>query len=158
MDRFRLANAKGGYLMPQLDFGNAKIVRANDHVFLQGQTGMTLDGKDFVGEGDPAAQAEKAMRNVRELLEEADAKMEDICKLTTYVTEPSRPRERVPRPRRAPDGRRAGLDGRGRQGAGTAGAELRDRRLRDDTGGTETWATSVFGHRRPTICRAWTTP
>ena len=88
-DRFRLANAKGGYLMPQLDFGNAKIVRANDHVFLQGQTGMTLDGKDFVGEGDPAAQAEKAMRNVRELLEEADAKMEDICKLTTYVTEPS---------------------------------------------------------------------
>ena len=88
-ERLRLANAKGGYLMPRLDFGNARVVRANDHVFLQGQTGLTLDGSDFVGEGDPGAQAEKAMRNVRELLEEAGARMGDICKVTTYVTEPS---------------------------------------------------------------------
>ena len=88
-ERFRLVNAKGGYLMPKLDFGNARVVRANDHVFLQGQTGLTLDGNDFVGTGDPAAQAEKAMQNVRELLEDVDAKLEDIFKVTTYVTEPS---------------------------------------------------------------------
>ena len=88
-DRFRIASPKGGYVTPRFDFGNVKIVRANDHVFMQGQTGMTLDGEELVGEGDPAAQAERAMRNVRELLEEAGAKMEDICKVTTHVTDPS---------------------------------------------------------------------
>ena len=87
--RLRLGNAKGGFLMPDLDFGNAKVVRANNHVFLQGQTGMTLDGKRFVGEGDPAVQAETAMENVRELLEEAGSGMQDICKVTTYVTDPA---------------------------------------------------------------------
>ena len=87
--RFRLDNSKGGYLMPQLDFANSKVVRANDHIFLQGQTGMTLDGNDFVGEGDPKLQAEKAMLNIRELLEDAGAKVEDICKVTTYITDPA---------------------------------------------------------------------
>ena len=87
--RLRLGNARGGFLMPELDFGNARVVRAGNHVFLQGQTGMTLDGRRFVGEGDPAAQAEAAMRNVRELLEEAGARMEDICKVTTYIADPA---------------------------------------------------------------------
>lgn len=88
-DRFRLVNSKDGYLMPQLDFGNAKVVRANNHIFLQGQTGLTLDGDGFVGDGDPGAQAEKAMENVHELLEEAGAQLTDICKVTTYVTDAS---------------------------------------------------------------------
>ena len=88
-ERFRLTNARGGFLMPSLDFGNAKIVRANDHLFLQGQTGMTLDGRDFVGAGDPALQAETAMENVRALLADADADLHDICKVTTYLTDPS---------------------------------------------------------------------
>ena len=87
--RFRLTNAKGGYLMPTLDFGNAKVIRANDHVFLQGQTGMTLDGRSFVGEGDPARQAEVAMQNVHELLADAGAGIKDVCKITTYLTDPS---------------------------------------------------------------------
>lgn len=87
-DRFRLVNAKGGYLMPKLDYENAKAVRANDHVFLQGQTGMTLEGNEFVGEGDPVAQAEKAMQNVCDLLEEAGSQMADISKVTTYITDP----------------------------------------------------------------------
>ena len=42
-----------------------------------------------MGRGDPAAQAETAMTNVRVLLEEAGARMEDICKVTTYVKEHS---------------------------------------------------------------------
>jgi len=88
-ERFRLTNARGGFLMPSLDFGNAKIVRANDHLFLQGQTGMTLDGRDFVGSGDPAKQAEAAMENVRELLADTGADLDDICKVTIYITDPS---------------------------------------------------------------------
>ena len=50
---------------------------------------MTLDGKDFVGKGDPAAQAENAMRCVKVLLEGAGSRLEDICKIVTYVTNDS---------------------------------------------------------------------
>ena len=82
-------STKGGLLFPNLDYGVSKAVRAGNLVFLQGQTGLTLDGKGFIGEGDPAAQAETAMQNVRRLLESAGARMEDICKITTYVTERS---------------------------------------------------------------------
>jgi enamine deaminase RidA (YjgF/YER057c/UK114 family) len=61
-------------------------VRAGDRVYLRGQTGTTLDG-DFTGLGDPAAQADQAMRNVKQLLEEAGASLDDICKVTTYITD-----------------------------------------------------------------------
>jgi len=67
---------------PGLDFGLSRAVRADSMVFLQGQTGRTFDG-GFVGKGDPAAQADNAMRCVRTLLEEAGSRMEDICKITT---------------------------------------------------------------------------
>jgi enamine deaminase RidA (YjgF/YER057c/UK114 family) len=61
-------------------------VRAGSFIFLRGQTGFTLDNK-FVGKGDAAAQADQAMKNVKMLLEEAGAKMEHICKVTTYITD-----------------------------------------------------------------------
>ena len=87
--RFRKGNNRESYHFSGLDFDTSKAVRAGDLVFLQGQTGITLDSTGFVGEGDPAAQAENAMGCVRELLDAAGAKMEDICKITTYVTEHS---------------------------------------------------------------------
>ncbi|HXA71019.1 MAG TPA: RidA family protein [Stellaceae bacterium] len=62
------------------------VVRAGNFIFLRGQTGFTLDNK-FVGKGDAAAQADQAMKNVKVLLEEAGAKMEHICKVTTYITD-----------------------------------------------------------------------
>ena len=86
-ERLRLANAKGGYLMPSIDFANARVIRANDHVFLQGQTGMSLDGRGFEGEGDPGRQADVAMENVKELLADAGANLNDVCKITTYLTD-----------------------------------------------------------------------
>ena len=61
-------------------------VRAGNFIFLRGQTGFTLDNK-FVGKGDAAAQADQAMKNVKVLLEEAGAKMDHICKITTYITD-----------------------------------------------------------------------
>jgi enamine deaminase RidA (YjgF/YER057c/UK114 family) len=88
-ERLRLTNAKGGYLMPTLDFGNSKVIRANNHVFLQGQTGMSLDGRGFEGEGDPGKQAGVAMKNVKELLADVGASLNDVCKITTYLTDPS---------------------------------------------------------------------
>ena len=87
--RFGKGNTKGGLLVPDLDFDVSRAVRAGNAVFMQGQTGLTLDGNSFVGEGDPAAQAENAMGNVKVLLEEVGSRLEDICKITTYVTEHS---------------------------------------------------------------------
>lgn len=62
-----------------------KAVRAGDRVYLRGQTGSTLDGGDFVGEGDPAAQADQAMKNIKVLLEEAGSSLDDICKMSIYI-------------------------------------------------------------------------
>jgi enamine deaminase RidA (YjgF/YER057c/UK114 family) len=87
--RIRKSNTKDGSHFSELDFDTCKAVRAGNLVFLQGQTGITLDGNGFVGAGDPAAQAENAMLCVRTLLEEAGAGMEDVCKITTYVTDHS---------------------------------------------------------------------
>ncbi len=55
-------------------------------VFLRGQVGQDLKGR-MVGIGDPAAQAEQAMKNVKVLLEEQGARLEDICKITIYITD-----------------------------------------------------------------------
>ena len=84
--RIRKGTTQGGYLFPNLDFRASRAVRAGNLVFLTGATGLTLDGKGFVGKGDPAAQAENAMQSVKLILEEAGPSMHDICKVTTYVT------------------------------------------------------------------------
>lgn len=84
--RFRRFNTGSFYPEQKITNEMCMAVRAANLVFLRGQTGYTLDG-EFVGLGDAAAQAEQAMRNVRVLLEEAGAKMEHICKITTYITD-----------------------------------------------------------------------
>ena len=61
-------------------------VRAGDRIYLRGQTGSTLDG-EFVGYGDAAAQAAQAMQNITTLLAEAGASLNDICKITIYLTD-----------------------------------------------------------------------
>ncbi len=68
--------------------GSKAIRTKGDFVFFQGQTGFDLDGK-FVGRGDAGAQAEQACRNVKQLIEEAGGTIEDVCKLTVYVTDVS---------------------------------------------------------------------
>lgn len=62
----------------------AMAVRAGNRVYLRGQTGATLEG-DLQGDGDPGAQTEQAMRNIKQLLSEAGATLNDICKVTTYI-------------------------------------------------------------------------
>ena len=67
----------------------SRAVRASgDHVFFQGQTGEDLE-RNFVGAGDPGAQADQACRNIRILVEEAGGTINDICKLVVYVTDAS---------------------------------------------------------------------
>jgi enamine deaminase RidA (YjgF/YER057c/UK114 family) len=50
--------------------------------------GQELDTAVNVGVGDPGAQAEQAMANIKQLLTEAGAKLEDVCKVTIYLTDP----------------------------------------------------------------------
>lgn len=67
----------------------SKAIRVRgDFVFFEGQTGFDLDGQ-FVGRGDPGAQSEQACKNIKQLIEEAGGSIEDVCKLTVYVTDVS---------------------------------------------------------------------
>ena len=87
--RILTKSSKDGNIFPDIDYRTCKAVRAGNMVFVEGQTGLTMDNTGFVGEGDPAAQADNAMKNVKIILEAAGARMEDICKVTVYVTEAS---------------------------------------------------------------------
>lgn len=65
------------------------VVVSGERIFVRGQVGYTIHPTDrrLVGPGDPAAQADQAMRNVRQLLEEVGARMEDICRVKVWVVD-----------------------------------------------------------------------
>jgi enamine deaminase RidA (YjgF/YER057c/UK114 family) len=87
--RIRKFNTRDTYPEQRLDNDLCQAVIARGRtVFLRGQVGQDLDTAQSVGIGDPAAQAEQAMQNVRRLLEEAGASLEHICKVTIYLTDP----------------------------------------------------------------------
>lgn len=64
------------------------VVRAGNHIYMRGQTAFDLEG-NFHGENDVIAQTENACRCIKQLLEQAGGKMEDVCKITTYLTDRS---------------------------------------------------------------------
>ena len=84
--RFRKFNTADMYPEQSLDNDVGMAVRAGNRVYLRGQTGFDLEG-NFHGVGDPAAQAEQAMECVQTLLNEAGARLDDICKVTIYITD-----------------------------------------------------------------------
>jgi enamine deaminase RidA (YjgF/YER057c/UK114 family) len=84
--RLRKFNTRDTYPNQKLDNDLYTVVRANNTVYLRGQTAMDFDGR-IVGVGDAAAQAENAMKCAKVLLEEAGARLEDIVKITIYITD-----------------------------------------------------------------------
>jgi enamine deaminase RidA (YjgF/YER057c/UK114 family) len=84
--RLRKFNTSTVYRNVAISNDMCMVVKAGRHIFLRGQTGFDLDGH-FVGAGDAAAQAEQAMKNVKQLLEEAGSGLDHICKITTYITD-----------------------------------------------------------------------
>jgi enamine deaminase RidA (YjgF/YER057c/UK114 family) len=86
--RIRPFNTRDTY--PDQDLNNdlCQAVVAGNTVFLRGQVGQDLDTAESVGIGDPAAQAEQAMRNIEQLLGEAGARLDEICKIVIYLTDP----------------------------------------------------------------------
>jgi enamine deaminase RidA (YjgF/YER057c/UK114 family) len=57
-------------------------------VFISGQVGLGADGK-LPGEGDIGAQTEQTFQNLRTVVEACGGSMDDIVKLTIFVTDPS---------------------------------------------------------------------
>ena len=57
-------------------------------VFVRGQVGQNLDTSESTGVGDAVAQTEQAMANVKQLLEEAGSRVEEVCKIVIYITDP----------------------------------------------------------------------
>lgn len=87
--RIRKFNTRDTYPEQKLDNDLCQVVVARGStVFVRGQVGQDLDTAVNVGVGDAAAQAEQAMANIRQLLGEAGARLEHICKVTIYLTDP----------------------------------------------------------------------
>lgn len=84
--RIRKFNTGDTYPDQSLDNDLCQAVRAGNTVYLRGQVGSDFDG-NTIGAGDPAAQAEQAMKNVRQLLEEAGAELGDVVKIVVYITD-----------------------------------------------------------------------
>lgn len=87
--RLRPFNTRDTYPEQKLDNDLCQVVVARGTtVFVRGQVGQDLDTRESVGIGDPAAQAERAMANIEMLLREAGSRLEHICKITIYITDP----------------------------------------------------------------------
>ncbi len=87
--RLRKFNTRDTYPEQRLDNDLCQAVKARGTlVFLRGQVGQDLETGASVAIGDAAGQARQAMANIARLLQEAGAGLEDICKITIYLTDP----------------------------------------------------------------------
>jgi enamine deaminase RidA (YjgF/YER057c/UK114 family) len=85
--RIRTFNTRDTYPEQRLDNDLCQAVVAGNIVFLRGQVGQDLDTAESVGHGDVTEQAERAMANIAQLLDEAGAQVEDVCRVTVYLTD-----------------------------------------------------------------------
>jgi len=87
--RIRKFNTRDTYPEQKLDNDLCQtVVARGSMVFVRGQIGQDLDTSMSVGIGDAGAQAEQAMKNIAMLLDEAGARLEHVCKITIYLTDP----------------------------------------------------------------------
>jgi len=87
--RIRPFNTRDTYPEQKLDNDLCHVVVARGAtVFVRGQVGQDLDTAASVAVGDAAGQAEQALQNIQTLLEEAGSRLEHICKINIYLTDP----------------------------------------------------------------------
>jgi enamine deaminase RidA (YjgF/YER057c/UK114 family) len=69
----------------------AMVATSETELFVRGQTGSSLDGSFMAGlgrqPGDAAAQADLALSNLATLLREAGSDMDEVCKITVYISD-----------------------------------------------------------------------
>jgi 2-iminobutanoate/2-iminopropanoate deaminase len=79
----------------QDQFGFSQAWRVDDGravIFASGQAAISAEG-EVVGAGDFEAQTRQALENLRTVLEAAGASLQDIVKLTVFVTDIANVRE-----------------------------------------------------------------
>jgi enamine deaminase RidA (YjgF/YER057c/UK114 family) len=87
--RIRKFNTRDTYPEQKLDNDLCQaVVARGTMVFVRGQVGQDLETSKSVAVGDPTGQTERAMANIKMLLEEAGARLEHICKITIYIIDP----------------------------------------------------------------------
>jgi enamine deaminase RidA (YjgF/YER057c/UK114 family) len=88
-NRIRKFNTRDTYPEQKLDNDLCQtVVARGTMVFVRGQIGQDIDTGESVAIGDAAGQTEKAMANIKMLLEEAGSSLEHICKITIYIIDP----------------------------------------------------------------------
>jgi enamine deaminase RidA (YjgF/YER057c/UK114 family) len=64
------------------------VKKSGTPVFISGQVALDAEGK-LVGEGDAAVQTEQVFTNLRTVVEACGGTMDDIVKITVFVTDPA---------------------------------------------------------------------
>ena len=86
--RIRPFNTKETYPEQKLNNDLSQgVVARGTMVFLRGQVAQDLDTRESLYVGDAGKQTEKAMANIKLLLEEAGSDMSHICRIVVYVTD-----------------------------------------------------------------------
>jgi enamine deaminase RidA (YjgF/YER057c/UK114 family) len=87
--RIRKFNTRDTYPEQKLDNDLCQaVVARGSMVFVRGQIGQDLDTNASVAIGDAGGQAERAMANIKMLLEESGSCLDHVCKITIYLTDP----------------------------------------------------------------------
>ena len=68
--------------------GYSHVAKAGDTVYIAGQIALDVDG-NLVGKGNIEAQTHQVYANLQAIIEELGGSLEDIVKLTTYLTDRS---------------------------------------------------------------------
>lgn len=69
--------------------GFAQATQVGDTIYVAGQVAQDPDGK-LVGRGDMTAQTRQVFRNIEAILAVAGATMDDVTKITAYLTDMAR--------------------------------------------------------------------
>ena len=78
------ADARPSGAPNQAAFAPGMIV--GDLLFVSGHVAVDTSG-DVVGEGDAEAQTRQVMANIRAVIDAAGGKMEDVAKITCFITD-----------------------------------------------------------------------
>ncbi len=86
--RYRKFNTRDTYPNQKLDNDLCQVVRARGTmVFVRGQVGQDIDSFDSIASMSAYDQADRAMQNVKQLLEEAGSDLSHICRIQVYITD-----------------------------------------------------------------------
>ena len=86
--RYRKFNTRDTYPNQKLDNDLCQVVKARGTlVFVRGQVGQDVDSFESIGSMSAYDQADRAMQNVKQLLEEAGSDLSQICRIQVYITD-----------------------------------------------------------------------